>query len=335
MKGFNERNPVVIAVTGLVVLVAIAVTVFYANDLPVIGGGSQYAADFTDASGLKSGDDVRIAGVKIGSVDSIVLSGSHVRVNFRAKNAWIGDQSNAAIKIKTLLGQEYVELEPLGDKRLDSGSTIPLSRTTTPLDVNAALSGLSRRVGSIDTTQLAKSFSTLANTFRDTPRGVKYALRGLTSLSRTIASRDDKIRELAGNANQLSGTVADSNEQFSRLINAGALLLQELQSRSAAVTRLLQNTQEFGAQLSGLVRDNNRTLAPALQQLTKVTTILKTNQGNLGNALHLIGPYYRLLDDATGSGSWVDVYICGLFNPQQSPVLDANALRNCSPKRGS
>src|SRR6201999_300975 len=98
-----------------------------------------YHADFTEAAGLRSGDDVRVAGVSVGKVSDISLEGTHVRVDFAVDTTWIGDSSTAAIKIKTLLGQKYLAIDPLGDKSLDPDTAIPLSRTSSTYDVTTAL----------------------------------------------------------------------------------------------------------------------------------------------------------------------------------------------------
>ena len=329
MKGFSERNPITIAVVGLVGLAAIGLGVFYSNQ--IIGSGTTYSADFTDAGGLRTGNDVRIAGVKVGTVDSIALHGTKVRIQFDVKDAWVGNQTTAAIKIKTLLGQEYIALDPEGDAPQDANATIPSSRTTTPIDVVSALSGLSDTAGNIDTAQLAKSFTVLSDAFRDTPKSVKATLTGLTDLSKVIASRDTELRTLAQNTRQVTSTLVQSNDQFATLINDGALLLQELQSRSAAITSLLQGTQQLATQLSTLVDNNERTLGPALHSLKQVTDILVANKGNLTKALQLIGPYYSMLNDAAGNGHWVDAYICGLFDSNDDPILDSTVVRDCAP----
>lgn len=335
MKAFNERNPIVIAVVGLVTLVVLGLGVFYSNDLPFIGNGTTYSAYFTDAGGLQDGDDVRIAGVKVGQVESIGIRGTQVRIEFTVKNAWVGDQSTAAIRIKTLLGQEYLAVDPEGVGAQDSGSTIPSSRTATPIDVVQALSGLSDTAGNIDTAQLSKSFEVLSAAFKQTPSTVRATLQGLSALSHTIASRDEKLRELAQNAREVTGTLSQSNNQFAALINDGGLLLQELQARSSAITSLLNGARQLATQLSGLVSDNERTIGPALASLQKVTAILASNQQNLSQALRLIGPYYSMLNDAAGSGHWVDAYLCGLFDSNDDPILSANVVRNCNPGAGS
>ncbi|SHF82346.1 phospholipid/cholesterol/gamma-HCH transport system substrate-binding protein [Jatrophihabitans endophyticus] len=335
MKAFSERNPIAVAVVGLTALVAVVVAGLNADHLPLVGSGDTYAANFRDAGGLKSGDDVRVAGVKVGEVEDIDLVRRHVRVEFTVKDAWLGDRSTAAIRIKTLLGEEYVALDPQGSHALAEATPIPVARTTTPLDVSAALSGLARTTGGIDTAQLARGFDTLSSAFQNTPRSVHTALTGLSRLSKTIASRDEQLRRLAANASEVTGSLARSDRNIAALIGDGSLLLQELRQRSQAISGLLTGTRDLARQLSGFVRDNQAALAPALAQLSKVTTILTGNKRNLDAALRAIGPYYSMLTDATGSGRWVDVYLCGLFTKSGAPILDANAKRNCRPGTGS
>ena len=332
MKSFGERNPVVIAIAGLVAVAVVFLATFYSQDLPVIGSGATYSADFSEAAGLKSGDEVRVAGVKVGTVRSIGLQGTHVLVRFRVKDAWLGDQSRAAIKIKTLLGQKYLSIDPQGSSKLKAGNAIPLSRTTSPYDVTEAFENLGSVTGQIDSSQLAKSFQTISDTFKNTPTSVRAMLQGLSALSRTISSRDDQLTKLLSNTKQITQTLSDRDGQFQSLINDGNLLLTELQQRRDAITSLLTGTQQLSQQLSGLVSDNDQTLGPALTQLDTVTSILQKNQSNLDNALRLAGPYYGLLNNALGNGRWMDVYICGLFDAQNNPVLNADAQRTCAPK---
>lgn len=332
MKSFNERNPVTIAVVGSIVSVLVVIGAFYWNHLPFVNTTTGYSAEFPEAAGLRAGDDVRVAGVKVGTVTGIALSGTHVQVTFNVSDTWIGNDSRADIKIETLLGQKYLAVEPLGTRALDPSTPIPLHRTSSPYDVTTALEGLGSDLGQINSTQLAKSFTALADAFRNTPASVRASLKGLSALSKTIASRDDELALLVQNTRRITDVLANDNPQIDKLLTDGNVLLSELRSRSAAITTLLDGTKSLSAQLIGLVNDNNTTLAPALTQLNRVATILQTNQQNLDNALRLIGPYYSLLNDAVGNGRWLDVYICGLFNRRGLPQLNSSAQRNCAPQ---
>jgi phospholipid/cholesterol/gamma-HCH transport system substrate-binding protein len=312
MKAIRERNPVVVGVLGIVVLAVIGLLTYYSDDLPIIGGGTTYTADFTEAAGLASGNEVRVAGVKVGTVSKVSLDGAKVQVAFKVKNTWVGNASTAAIKIKTLLGEKYLAVDPLGGKDQDPDQTIPESRTVSPYDVTDAFNGLANTVEQINTGQLARSFQDIATTFDNTGPDVHSTLQGLAALSETISSRDDQLSQLLANTKQITGDLANEDTQFTELLNDGGQLLAELQARRQAISALLSGTVQLSKELSGLVTDNQNTLGPALNELDQVTNVLQANQNNLDKALQLAGPYYRLVGNSLGNGHWMDTYICGL-----------------------
>ena len=130
MKPFSERNPVIIGAASLAAIVLLVLAAFRAQDLPLIGGGDTYYASFAESGGLRVNDEVRIAGVRVGKVNSVELEDGAVKVGFKVKtDAALGDETGAAIKVKTLLGAMYLSLEPEGDGELDEGTTIPVDYT--------------------------------------------------------------------------------------------------------------------------------------------------------------------------------------------------------------
>ncbi|MGW5744245.1 MCE family protein [Amycolatopsis sp. NPDC003861] len=319
MKSFKERNPITLGVVGSVGLAALLTLTFNYDNLPIVGGGTTYEAEFSEAAGLQPEDEVRIAGIKVGEVRTVALADDHVLISFRVKNAWIGDRTSAEIKIKTLLGRKFLALNPTGDDVQDPDRPIPRTRTVTPYDVTDAFNGLADTVGAIDTKQLADSFTTLSDTFRNSPEHVRSALDGLSQLSKTVAGRDSQIAELLANARKLTTTLANSNDDFEKLIGDGNLLLTELNSRRDAIRDLLEGSARLADQLSGLVRDNSDALKPALQSLNQVTDLLKRQNDNLTRGLQLAGPYFRVLTNTTGNGHWIDAYLCGLLPENHDP----------------
>jgi len=320
MTSFRKRNPIPIAVIGLAVLIIGLIAALNADDLPVVGAGTTYTADFSEAAGLKSDDEVRVAGVKVGKVTDIALAGAKVRVSFKVKNTWLGDRTTADIKIKTLLGQKYLALDPLGDKNLDSGTTIPLERTTAPYDVVEAFQGLTGTIDQIDTTQLAKSFDTLSETFSNTPAELRGALTGLSQLSETISKRDSQLSDLLSNTKQITQTLADRDAQVTALLADGNKVLTEISNRKQAITALLDGAKALSAQLRGLVQDNDKQLDPVLAQLDQLTSMLQRNQDSLGEGIVKFAPFVRLFTNTVGNGRWFDNYICGLILPSIGPI---------------
>lgn len=327
MKPFRERNPYTIGIVSISALVLLFIAAFYSDDLPIIGGGTTYSADFTEDAGLQTGDDVSIAGVKVGKVTSVGLEGDHVKVTFQVKNAWVGDQSTADIKIKTLLGAKYLAIDPQGGTALNPDTAIPTSRTTSPYDVIDAFSGLSQTVQQLDTTQLAQSFEVLSQTFSNTPANVRSALDGLSALSQTISSRDQQLAQLLSNTGQVSQTLASRDQQVQQLLGDGSSLLTMLDNREQAIATLLSGTQSLSKQLSGLVNDNQQQLNPVLTQLNQFTTMLQNNQTSLANGISLLAPFVRLFANTVGNGRWFDNYICGLLPPSIGPLNQQGCLQ--------
>lgn len=313
-RSFGERNPVPIGLVGLLVIGALLLAAFNIEKLPLPGRGVTYHAELSEAGGLKVGDDVQIAGVKVGKVKQIALDGGHVAVEFTAKrSARFGRDTGAAVKTKTLLGKKYLALTPSGPGQLDGDTAIPLSRTVASYDVIDAFSDLTTTTEQIDVPQLSASLDVLAHEFKDSPPAVKASLDGLTRLSRTISSRDAELRQLLAHAKAVTGTLADHNQQVATLIRDSDLLLAELQRRREAIHTLLVSTSDLAEQITGLVRDNRAQLAPALGQLRTVLATLQKHEDDLDAGIAAMAPFTRLFANTLGTGRWFDTYIPNLM----------------------
>ena len=216
---FRERNPVVIGAISLAVLAGLLLASFKAASLPIIGGGDVYYAAFSEAGGLEPDDEVRIAGVRVGKVEDIELAGDHVRVSFRIEDgAEFGQESAAAIKVKTLLGSMFLAIEPAGDGQMDEGYEIPVERTTSPYDVVEAFSGLAETSAEIDTDQLAESLTTFADLTRNTPEEFRAALDGVSALSSNVAAKNEQINTLLQNLEKVSHVLDERDEDIIALM---------------------------------------------------------------------------------------------------------------------
>ena len=310
MIPFRERNPVTIGAVSIIVIALLIGLSFKADSLPLIGGGTTYYADFAEAGGLKSGDEVRIAGVRVGKVSSIELDGDHVKVAFKVKSdADFGDETGAAIKIKTLLGAMFLDLEPGGKGQLSKGATIPVSRTQSPYDVVEAFSGLADTAGKIDTDQLANALTTLSDLTRSTPASFRNALSGVSRLSRNLAAKDQRIDTLLKNLDKVTGTLDERDQDIVGLMGDATTLFDALVKRRQAVHNLLVSTTTLSKQLNGLINDSRADLKPALTHLDSVVKVLNKNEDNLDQTLRLAGPFYRVFANVLGNGPWFDSYI--------------------------
>lgn len=318
-KPFRQRNPRIVGVVCVAVLVGLVVVAFRLDDLASLTA-TTYRAAFRDASGLAPGNEVRVAGVRVGKVTGVDLArkpAPYVRVTFRVEDDDIrlGTDTAASIRIKTVLGQKYLAVEPKGSGRLKEDAQIPLDRTASPFDVVDAVTGLAGTLDQIDTTQLATAFSTVADAFTDTPSSVRTSLDGLSRLSKTVADRDAELRELLNRARSVTAVLAGRDEEFQKLVADGGLLLAEVSRRRDAIHELLVGTNTLSEQLTGLVADNRAQLQPALNELRATVAILQRNRTNLEQTIQKMGPFVTAFANVTGNGRWFDSYVAGLVQP--------------------
>ncbi|NIH87681.1 phospholipid/cholesterol/gamma-HCH transport system substrate-binding protein [Amycolatopsis granulosa] len=285
-------------------LVVAAVTV---DSWPLLGSRLIYEAEFTEAGGLAVDDEVRVAGVKAGSVVGVALDGAVVRVRFAVEDVWLGDRTTAAIKLKTVLGQKYLALDPLGDAPLDD--VIPAGRTTAPYDVLDAFRDLSATVDQVDTGRLAQSLDAVSAALSGRPE-VRGALDGLSRLADIVATRDSSLSRLFRNTTEVSRTLADRDAQLVRLLADGNLVLQEVSARERAISSLLTGSLALSDELRGLAGDNDAQLGPVLSALDQLTAMLQRNEDALATGIARFAPFIRLATNATGQGHWGDTYVC-------------------------
>lgn len=297
-------------IVGIVVGLAIVVATLQYEKLPFIHSGIAYTANFADAGGLVTGDQVEVAGVNVGKVENIELDGTAVLVEFTvSEGIELGDRTTAAIKTNTVLGRKSLFVTPDGSGAIDADDTIPLDRTTSPYSLNDALGDLSNTIRDLDTDQLNTTLDTLTAAFKDTPAPLREALDGVTRLSQSINARDESLRELLTKAKGVTQVLADRGEQVNALLVDGNQLLGELDLRRTAISELITNISAVSQQLTGLVADNEAQMKPTLDKLNSVLALLQQNKDNLAQALEGLGPYALALGEQVGSGPYFQAYV--------------------------
>ena len=314
-----------IGLVGMTVLLLMAVNF---QRLPLVGGGETYQAEFTDASGLVAGEEVRVAGLKVGTVTDISLGHNKVVVTFEVKGVELGEDTKAGIEVKTLLGQHYLSVTPAGPGRLRAGAVIPLERTSTPLNIVPAFQRLTHQAEDIDTELVAEAFESLSQTLNSTAPEMTGTLRGLSRLSRTVSSRDEELRTLFSQAEHVSGVVAARDKELAALLTDSTSVLSVLDRRQQLIRRIIAATATLARELSGLVDDNQAELEPALTSLNRVLKILKDNQRELDAVIRGTALYGREFANVGGSGRWFDATIKvprsqGLCDNGSTPALSA------------
>jgi len=312
-KAFREMDQGRIGLVGLLLMVLVMAAALNIGKIRALVENSTYTADFSEAGGLRGGDEVRVAGLKVGKVDSVELSGDHVEVTFGLSGVELGDLSRASIKSDNALGSKFLAVEPWGSGAIKH---IPMGRTDAGISVNDELGRLTASTAQIDAQRLARSFDSISAVLNQTPTEFRSALKGVSALSRTLSARDAELQTLLRHASSVSGVLAERNREIASILGNGSQLFQELALRRQVLAELLRNVRTATTQLTALARDNKTSLKPALTELRNTAKLMTHYRGTLDFALKNLAVYVRSLGESVGGGPFFQAYLANVASPE-------------------
>jgi phospholipid/cholesterol/gamma-HCH transport system substrate-binding protein len=278
------------------------------------GDTSAYRARFTDASGLKIGDDVRILGVKVGTVDSLTVVDdrfAEVRFDMDAGRR-LPASATATVKYRNLVGQRYLALGTgTGSAELlKPGDTIPVERTRPALNLTVLFNGFKPLFQALKPEDVNKLAFEIVQVLQGEGGTVDSILRHTATLTSTIAGRDKVIGDLINNLNTVLGTVNGRGDEVSDLI----LSLQQLVSglaadrepigeAVAALGDLTDTTAGLLSQARPSLKQDIALLGPLAETLNKQEPLL---DGMLKGLENRADTFTR----AVSYGSWLNFYLC-------------------------
>ena len=339
-----ERDPLRTGIFGVVLVVCVVLIAFGYAALPFWPQGKIYDAYFSDAGGINPGNAVYVSGLKVGKVTSVGLAGDTAKISFSVdRHVTVGDQSLAAIRTDTILGERSIAVTPAGSGR---GTTIPLSRTTTPYTLAGALEDLGGDASNLNKPQFEQALNVLTDTLRDATPDLRGALDGVTTLSRTLNRRDEALQSLLTHAKSVTGVLAQRADQVNKLVDDGNELFAALDERRAALGRLISGIQGLSQQISGFVADNRKEFGPALSKLNDVLSNLNERRDYITEALKRLPTYATELGEVVGSGPGFNVNVYGVipapliatmfdffYQPGKMPASLADYLRGLIQER--
>lgn len=307
----RERDPLRTGVFGVVLVLCVVLLAFGYANLPFYPQGRVYDAYFSDAGGISPGNSVYVSGFKVGKVQAVGLAGDSAKVTFSVdRHVAVGDQSLAAIRTDTILGERSIAVTPAGHGK---ATTIPRSRTTTPYTLAGALEDLGQNANNLDKPQFEQALNVLTDTLHGATPELRGALDGVTSLSRTLNRRDEALQSLLAHAKSVTGVLSQRADQVNKLVDDGNELFAALDERSAALGQLISGISGLSAQLSGFVADNRKEFGPALSKLNDVLSNLNERRDYITEALKRLPTYATELGEVVGSGPGFNVNVYGVI----------------------
>ncbi|KUI01156.1 mammalian cell entry protein [Mycolicibacterium acapulense] len=309
---------------GVVLIVLIIAIGLQPERLWSLATSIKYQALFVEAGGLTPGNDVKVSGMKVGSVSDVALSKGKALVTFSVDSGVrLGSQTTAHIRTGTLLGERMLTLEPAGDGRLGASELIPLSRTASPYTLADAVSEFTANTAATDTASLNHSLDTLSETIDRIAPQLGPTFDGLSRLSQSLNGRDETLGKLLDSAADVTGVLSERSQQLNTLILNANDFMGVLDARRHAIVTLLANTSAVAQQLTGMVHDNEQELAPTLEKLNSVYEMLERNRDNIVKALDGLAKYQVTQGEAVNNGFYYNAFVGNLLPGQAlQPFLD-------------
>jgi phospholipid/cholesterol/gamma-HCH transport system substrate-binding protein len=323
MRTLEPPNRMRIGVMGIVVTLLVIGLGQSITSVPMLTAKPEYYGQFTDSGGISTGDKVRIAGVDVGKVESLTIDGDHIAVKFNIGTQKIGTESRLAIKTDTILGKKVLEIEARGNQTLRPGSTLPIGQSTTPYQIYDAFFDATKAASGWDIDAVKQSLHVLSETIDQTYPHLSSALDGVAKFSDTIGKRDEQIKHLLAQANQVASVLGDRSTQIDRLLVHANTLLAAFNERGRAIDALLANVAAFSEQVKGFINDNPN-LNHVLEQLRTVSDILVQRKEDVAAGLTEVGKFLPSLNESIASGPYFKVVLHNIA-PYQilQPFVDA------------
>jgi phospholipid/cholesterol/gamma-HCH transport system substrate-binding protein len=280
------------------------------------GSTDSYSAVFADASQIKKGDTVRVAGIRVGTVDDVKLRPDNVVVvSFGVDpRIMVTTGTKVAVRYLNLVGDRYLALVdgPGSPQRLRAGSQIPLDRTMPALDLDLLLGGLKPVVQGLNPTDVNALTTALLRVLQGQGGALQSLLSESSSFTNALADNSQVVEQLIDNLRSTlatldkdGGKVSASVDDLERLVSA---LARDRDSTGAAVDALDRGT----ASLADLLTDARPPLAETVNQLNRLAPLLDQDKDRIDAALRHAPGNFRKLARMGSYGSFVQFYLCGL-----------------------
>lgn len=298
--GWPLRLVAVAAVLGLLVL-----------GVRALGGDPAYHARLRHAAGIEPGDDVRMAGLKVGKVIAVEADRDQVDVTFALSRSpedlGVTGDSTVEVKLLSILGERFLSLTPGAGSPLADGATIAVDHAVDSYTIERFWLESTPQVEALDLQRIQRAVDVLATDLQLAPTQLRDALDGIAGVSAIVTEREQQLDDLLASTRAVTDLVLDQTDELDQVLGNGTAVLLMVQERRETLRALLADAHRFVTGLTAVVRQSAPHLRPALRDLRSVLKVLDEHRDQLDRTMELAGPTMRVFTNATGDGPWLGV----------------------------
>lgn len=280
------------------------------------GSTNGYTAVFVNASRLKSGDSVRAAGIRVGTVTGVsLLADKKVLVKFDAdRTVVLTEGTTAAVRYLNLVGDRYLELKdaPGSTKILPAGAQISIQHTAPALDLDLLLGGLRPVIKGLNPQDVNALTASLIQVFQGQGGTFQSLLSKTTSFATALADNKEVIQRVIDNLNTVLHTVDQEGGKFSGMIDRLERLTTELAADRDPIGEAIDSLDNGTASLADLLGRARSPLSGTVAQLNRLAPLLDQGKDRIGAGLQKAPENYRKMIRTGAYGSLLNWYVCEL-----------------------
>lgn len=312
----RTRSPLIKVAIFAAVMAVLTASLFFIFGQYRTGSTTGYSAVFSDVSRLRQGESVRVAGIRVGTVNSVSLQpDKKVLVKFDTdRSVVLTEGTRAAVRYLNLVGDRYLELldGPGPARHLPPGGQIPVERTAPALDLDLLLGGLKPVIQGLNARDVNALTSALLQVFQGQGGTLESLFTKTTSFSNAMADNDQAVQQLIDNLNIVIGTISKDGTKFSNAVDRLERLVTGLSDDrdtiGAAITALDNGT----ASLADLLSSARPPLSGTIDQLNRLAPILDNDRDRIEAAIAKAPQNYRRLVRLGVNGSTIPYFLCQL-----------------------
>jgi phospholipid/cholesterol/gamma-HCH transport system substrate-binding protein len=284
------------------------------------GHANTYHAIFTNVGGLRPGDDVRAAGVRVGRVESVDLAGAQARVTFRLASAQpLTSATHLTLRFQSLLGQRYVAMVKSQDAGSDTsavalpdGATIPVSKTDPGFDLTALLNGFEPLFATLKPTEVNQLAESIAAVLQGQGGTIESLMSNTATLTNRLADDSQLIDTVLTALTPVLEEVAGRGERVDDTIAELRSLLKKLDEEHKRIGTSIDGVSELSTAASGLVSEVRKPLRHDVRTLREFSRISVQQRAAINDLLQYLPVGSYAFARPFTSGAWLNIYICNM-----------------------
>ena len=312
------------------VLIAAGVAgAFSINRFQSLRGVYSLSADVADAAGLQAGNEVRVAGVKVGTVKRVELAPDAARVDMEIQDdVLIPLESSLEVKLKTLLGQKFVDLQmprayleaatagadpdDATEGYFEPGDVIPFDQTSIPFEIYQAANEGTAVLAEIDKKALRRLIEVLDETVGASKEELGRALDAVGDAGEVLAKNSGPLKQLLRQSAQLTGTLGESGSDIDGILLRSADVLNVLAERRATISSLLGATEDLAQNLGVLIRASKGSIEVGAADLNAVLALAAGELETIERGLAELGTAQEMFGQPLRFGRFVEGHVCSI-----------------------